>query len=64
MATVEKNLKRLRKAAGITQEQLAHKAGLSLGYTQRLEAGRHDPPVSTLRAIAKALGVPVAELLK
>jgi transcriptional regulator with XRE-family HTH domain len=61
---VEKNLKRLRKAAGITQEQLARKAGLSLGYVQRLEAGRHDPPVSTLRALAKALGVPVVELLK
>ena len=64
MATVEKNLKRLRKAAGMTQEQLARRADLSLGYVQRLEVGRHDPPVSTLRALAKALGVPVTELLR
>jgi transcriptional regulator with XRE-family HTH domain len=64
MASVEKNLKRLRKAAGMTQEQLARKAKLSLGYVQRLSAGRHDPPVSTLRKLAKALGVPVTELLE
>ena len=48
----------------MTQEQLARRADLSLGYVQRLEVGRHDPPVSTLRALAKALGVPVTELLR
>jgi len=63
-ATVEKNLKRLRKAAGLTQEQLVRKAKLSHGYYQRLEMGRHDPPMSTLRALAKALGVKVTELLE
>ena len=48
----------------MTQEQLARRAGLSLGYVQRLEVGRHDPPVSTLRVLAKALGVKVAKLLE
>ncbi len=48
----------------MTQEQLARKVGLSLGYVQRLEMGRHDPPLSTLRLLAKALGVKVTELLK
>jgi len=43
---------------------LARKVGLSLGYIGRLEMGRHDPPVSTLRKLAKALGVPVAALLE
>jgi transcriptional regulator with XRE-family HTH domain len=64
MASVEKNLKRLRKAAGLTQEALARRAKLSHGYYQRLEMGRHDPPVSTLRKLAKALGVRVTELLE
>jgi len=64
MATVALNLKRLRKAAGMTQEQLARRAKLSHGYVQRLEMGRHDPPVSTLRALARALGVPVTRLLE
>jgi transcriptional regulator with XRE-family HTH domain len=64
MAAVEKNLKRLRKAAGLTHEALARKAGLSLGYVQRLAAGQHDPPLSTLKKLARALGVPVTELVK
>lgn len=32
-------------------------------YLARLEVGMHDPRVSTLRKLAKALGVPVADLL-
>ncbi len=57
-------LKRLRKARGITQQALAHKARVSLGYLARLEIGRHDPKVSTLRKLSRALGVPVTELLE
>ena len=57
-------IKRLRNAAGLTQEEAARRAQLSHGYYQRLEMGRHDPPLSTLRAVAKALGVHVTELLK
>jgi len=64
MASVALNLKRLRKAAGLTQEQVARRAKLSHGYYQRLEMGRHDPPLSTLRALAKALGVKVTALLE
>lgn len=57
-------LKRMRKAAGLSQEGLARKAGLSLGYIARLEIGRHDPTVSTVRKLAKALGVSVGELVR
>ena len=57
-------LKRLRKTRGLTQQALAVKAGLSLGYLARLEVGMHDPRVSTLRKLAKALRVPVTELLE
>jgi transcriptional regulator with XRE-family HTH domain len=64
MASVGKNLRRLRKAAGLTLAAVARKTGFSLGYIQRLEAGQHDPPVSTLRKLARALGVPVTELLE
>jgi transcriptional regulator with XRE-family HTH domain len=56
-------LKRLRAERGMTQEQLARKARVSLGYVARLEIGRHDPKLSTLRRLARALGVPVTELL-
>jgi transcriptional regulator with XRE-family HTH domain len=51
-------LKRLRRQRGLTQQGLAVKAGVSLGYIARLEIGMHDPRLSTLRKLAKALRVP------
>ena len=59
-----KTIKRLRRERGLTQQQLAVKAGVSLGYLSRLEVDMHDPRLSTLRKLAKALGVPVTELLE
>jgi len=57
-------LKALRKQRGWTQPVLAKKAGVSSGYIARLETNRHDPKLSTLVKLAKALGVPVTELLE
>ena len=61
--TMAATLKRLRGRRGLTQQALAVRAGVSLGYVSRLEIGRHDPKLSTLRKLARALGVPAAELL-
>jgi transcriptional regulator with XRE-family HTH domain len=57
-------LKRLRERQGLTQEELAAKAGLSRGYVSRLEIGRHDPPLSLVRKLAKALRVKVGRLVE
>ena len=57
-------LRQIRERRGMTQETLAKKAGVSRAYLSRLEMGRHDPPLSRLRKLAKALGVPVTELLE
>jgi XRE family transcriptional regulator, regulator of sulfur utilization len=57
-------LKELRESRGMTQEQLAKKAGVSRAYLSRLEMGRHDPPLSRLRKLAKALRVSVADLVE
>jgi transcriptional regulator with XRE-family HTH domain len=57
-------IKRLRKRRGLTQQGLAVRAGLTLGYIARLEIGMHDPRLGTLRKIAKALDVPVGKLLE
>ena len=57
-------LKSLRGQRGLTQVTLAKKAGVSAGYIARLETCRHDPKLSTLVKLAKALGVPVTELLE
>ena len=57
-------LKALRDRRGLTQADLAKKAGVSPGYIARLETHRHDPKLSTLVKLAKALGVPVTALLE
>jgi transcriptional regulator with XRE-family HTH domain len=58
-----KQLQKLRTRRGLTQEQLAVTAGLSRTFLTRLELGQHDPSLSTLVRLAKALRVSVTELL-
>jgi len=53
----------VRHQCGMTQEVLAKKVRLSPGYIARLEIGMHDPSVSTLLRLAKAMKVRPAELL-
>ncbi len=57
-------LKQYREARGWTQEQLAEKVGFSRAYIARLEIGRHDPTLSTLERLAKALKVKVGKLVE
>ena len=57
-------LKELRKEKGLTLAALAKRAGVTLSYIGRLEIGRHDPQLSTLQKIAKALGVSLAGLVQ
>ncbi len=63
-AKVAMRLRQFRRQRGLTQQALAEKARLSLGYVARLEIGRHDPKLTTLVKLAKALKVKVAELVE
>lgn len=55
-------LRRLRKLAGLSQEELAHRAGLSTNAVGALERGiRRRPYPNTVRALAEALGLDGAE---
>jgi len=56
-------LKKIRQAKGLTQDELATKAGISRAYVARLEMGRHDPHLSRLRKLAQALGVKISALV-
>jgi transcriptional regulator with XRE-family HTH domain len=48
----------LRIRKGLTQEQLAEKAGLDYKYYQRFELGRTPPPtLTTLERLGRVLGV-------
>ena len=58
------NLRRLRKAAGLTQAELAKRAGVSQSLIARIEAGTVNPRLSTLRKILSALEEYVKEEFK
>ena len=56
-------LKAVRRARGLTQKALAAKVDVTRAYLARLEMGRHDPPLSTVRRLAAALRVRAGRLL-
>lgn len=62
--SVSKNLKRIRKARGLTLEELAVRTNLTKGYLSRVENDRRSAPVSTLQSLAVALRVDMSELLE
>jgi transcriptional regulator with XRE-family HTH domain len=57
------SLKRARHARGISLTQLAKLTGLHEVSIARAEREGQDAKVSTIVAIARALGVPVCELI-
>lgn len=59
-----KRLTMLRADRGLSQTELAAKAGISREYLWRLEAGRQDPTLGTLEKLAKALKVKLTRLLE
>ena len=62
---LSKRLRELRAAAGMTQQQLAVAAGLSVSLVSQIEQGTNaDPKVSTVTNLARALGVGVASLIE
>ncbi len=50
----------VRKAAGLTQRQLATKSGVQQADISRIEAGDANPTVATIAALAYALGAELA----
>ena len=61
MQTSEK-IKQARKKAGLTQEELALKLGVSQAMISAYEKGLRNPKWETIRSIANALGVSVVEI--
>lgn len=56
------NLRRVRVAAGVSQERLAADAGVDRAYLGGLERQTENPTVDLLDRVAVTLQVPLAEL--
>lgn len=61
---VGRNVLRIRKSKGLTQEELAGISGFSQQYISGLEKGQRNPTVVTVYELSLALGVNYIELLK
>jgi transcriptional regulator with XRE-family HTH domain len=63
-STIAENIKKYRKLAGISQDQLSKKANLAFHTIAKIEAGSTpNPTIETVTKIAKALEVSVDDLL-
>jgi transcriptional regulator with XRE-family HTH domain len=51
------NLRRLRHASGLSQEELAHRAGINRNYVGLLERAANSPTLDTIERLAEELAV-------
>lgn len=56
-------IKLLRTVSGLKQKDLALGAGINANYLSLVEAGKREPSLAVLRALAKELNVPTSLLL-
>ena len=56
------NLRRIRRAADVTQVQLGNAAHIDVSYIARLEAGTNTPGLDKVYELACALGCSIDDL--
>ena len=66
MKTIERqfgeSVRELRKAKGLSQEELAFRAKIHRTYLGSIERGERNPALKNIAAIARALDVSLSEL--
>lgn len=60
---IAEKIRRIRKEKGMSQEELALKAGLNRAYVGYIERGERNPSINTLAKIAKALKVKLSTFI-
>jgi transcriptional regulator with XRE-family HTH domain len=58
-----RTLRRLRRGADLTQEQMAFEANLQRNYISMLELGRNQPTITTLFKLARVLNLTPEEMI-
>ena len=56
-------IRRRRQAAGLTQEQLSHRSGLTTAFISLVENGHKAPSILSLQQLALGLGVKSTALI-
>lgn len=62
-AQLGRRVQRLRRAAGLSQEELADRADLHRTYLSGVERGLRNPTITVLHRLAQAVGVSLSELV-
>lgn len=57
-------VKTLRRAAGMTQQDIANRLGITAAAVGMWECGKARPRLDTLRELADVFGVPVSDLVE
>jgi transcriptional regulator with XRE-family HTH domain len=57
------NVRQLRQAKGLTQEELAFRSEIDLTYLGGIERGRRNPSLIVMGRIADSLGVSLRDLV-
>ncbi|MEK3881748.1 helix-turn-helix transcriptional regulator [Paenibacillus sp. PL2-23] len=60
---VGENIRILRKAKGLSQEQLALRSDINASYMGQIERGDKNPTIDVLGKVAAALNTPLEELV-
>lgn len=61
--TIGAQVRKMRKAKGMTQEQLAEKAGVGITHISHIETGRTAPSLDIVICLINAFGCSADELL-
>ena len=64
IASLSKAVRKRRKKAQLSQEQLAFDAGVHPTYLSLIERGKRNPTILVLAAIAKALGTSMTAIIR
>ena len=59
-----KTLKRIRTGKGISQGDIVKASGIDKAMISNIENGKTNPTLATIAKLAKALSVPIEDLIK
>lgn len=57
-----KRIRAIRMSKSISQEELSYKSNTDYSYLNEIEAGKRNPSVKRIAAIAKALSISIKDL--